>query len=84
MEIIILLLMCFVLTMKIIVLFVAKLYLREGAASKNYVAFFFFFLISHYQSTAGGDLSMLSPVHAGFEPTPRRWLSASQHVNLLL
>ena len=28
-----------------------------------------FFLISRYQSTAGGDLSMLFPLHAGFEPT---------------
>ena len=26
-------------------------------------------LISHYQSTSGGDLSMFSPLHAGFEPT---------------
>ena len=31
--------------------------------------FFIYFLISHYQSTAGGDLSMLFPLHAGFEPT---------------
>ena len=38
--------------------------------------FLFFSLISHYQSTAGGDLSMLFPLHAGFEPTLPRWLSA--------
>ena len=37
---------------------------------------FCYFLISHYQSTAGGDLSMLFPLHAGFEPTLPRWLSA--------
>ena len=34
-----------------------------------------FFLISRYQSTAGGDLSMLFPLLAGFEPTLPRWLS---------
>ena len=39
-------------------------------------SFFFLFFNQPYPSTAGGDLSMLSPLHAGFEPTLPRWLSA--------
>ena len=40
------------------------------------ITIFFPFLFSHYQSTAGGDLSMLFQLHAGFEPTLPRWLRA--------
>ena len=35
-----------------------------------------FILISHYQTTTGGDLSILFPLHAGFEPSLPCWLSA--------
>ena len=38
-----------------------------------YRLLFYFTLISHYQSTAGGGLSMILPLHAGVEPTLPRW-----------
>ena len=65
---------CFELNMRRCGLFCRYFALNVFDSCIKYTEKDFFF--SHYQSTAGGDLSMLFTLHAGFEPTLPRWLSA--------
>ena len=55
----------------------------KGCVLNLFLIWFYYFLIGRYQSTAGGDLSMLFPLHAGFEPTLPRWLSAEKYWALI-
>ena len=56
----------------------ANAYTEQNSTSAAIFFHFIFilFFISNYKSTAGGDLSMLSPLHAGFGSTLPHWLSA--------